>query len=241
MRIMRSIASAPRAASTRLSSPAASTAARSTPGMPSMCSWTSSDSLVHCRKIFGMTTNGSSGEIRGEPLDVVRLDREIELPLQRAGELTRQFRSAGSAAHRAFPTRSTERDVERRRRSASTFGADPRATNLQHDRRAVLQAGAMHLRNRRGALGRGVRARLNASNGERPSVRVKFRQQARRTEPAARRCAASRTPRSMRREKIDARRQQLAELDERRPELLEREADALGRTRERATRPSQPQ
>ena len=106
--------------------------------------------------------------------------------------------------------------------------AHARPADLEHDRRAVLQLRAVHLRDRR----RAVRVRLDvAEHLERraPERALELGQQLleRHRRHVGLQLLEFGDP--ARREEVDARRHHLAELDEGRAELLERHAHALRR------------
>ena len=88
------------------------------------------------------------GEIRGEPLDVVGLDGEIELAFHGAGELGGNFDRLVPTGVRHFRLDQLS-EMSKEPQIGLDLRANSRSTNFQHDRRVVLQTGAMHLCDRR--------------------------------------------------------------------------------------------
>ena len=134
--------------------------------------------------------------------------REVELALERARELRGDLDRlvAARLGHLGFDQRG---EVPEQPQVGFDLRANAGAADLQHDLRAVLQPGAMHLRDR----GRAVRARLEVDEDlERrsPERARQFRQQLleRHRRDVAVQLLEFRDP--LGREQVDARREHLA-------------------------------
>jgi hypothetical protein len=178
---------------------ARSTAAGSVPGMPSTCAWTFSVFAGPLAVHLGDHDVRVVLERLGDALDAARLDGEVELALEGARELLRDLR-------RTIPARLRNLGIDQRghvhedAQVRLDLRADAGPANLEHDRRAVLQARAMHLRDRCRALGARIQVTEDLE-GRAAQRALELRDQSLEGNRRHVRCAASRAPRSSRRER----------------------------------------
>ena len=168
---------------------------------------------------------GIIGEIAREAFHVTGLDREVQLALERAAQLAHHLDRTIEAhlGHFAFHQLSK---VAEDSEIGVDFRLDAGAADLQDHRNAAGKPGAVHLRDRGGGVGFALEGveHLERRAAER---RLDLRQQLverHRRDPAVQPVELGGPGR---RQQVLAHREHLAELDEGRPQLLEREPHAL--------------
>ncbi len=170
---------------------------------------------------------GITLEVLGEPLDVARLAREIQLALERAREVAGDLHRQVAARLRHLGLDQLG-DVEEDPEIGVDLGADAGAADLEHHRRPILELRAVHLRDRR----RAERPRIELAEHleRRPAERaLELGQEVVEGDRRDLALELLELGDPVRREEVDAGGHHLPELDERRPQLPEREAQPLRR------------